>query len=69
MFVGRGFSHDMNAAESVRLYRLRKKAKSRHSEAFFAEESLILLSLESRGIPRSAQNDDKKEFFRSVFSR
>jgi len=30
-----------------------------------AEESLILLTPESRGIPRFARNDGKREFFRS----
>jgi hypothetical protein len=27
IFVGRGFSHDMNLAKSVRLYRLRKNSQ------------------------------------------
>jgi len=43
--------------------RLRKKAKNRHSEAPFAEESLILLILELGGIPRSARNDVKRYSF------
>jgi hypothetical protein len=56
-----------------RLNRLRKKAKRRHSEAPFAEESLILLTLKPGEIPRGvypdtggARNDTKKEFFRNL---
>jgi len=33
---------------------------------FFAEESLILLTLSPRGIPRFARNDGKWDFFRNL---
>ena len=35
---------------------------------FFAEESLILLTLDPGEIPRFARNDNKKNYFRSLFS-
>ena len=61
--------------ESILLHRLRNKAKRRHSEAPFAEESLILLTLKPREIPRGvysdtggARNDGKREFFRDLYS-
>src|ERR1035437_6109282 len=44
-----------------------EKTKHRHSEALFAEESLLLLCLNPGEIPRSARNDTGKRVFpRSV---